>query len=217
VSPSAVRVSARSGSASAAISALRTAAIVKAARLAAAMNGKQGEGALSATMATRSTSSGRPRPRSAKLTQSIDAISARPLSTAATLASCEPVRTTEEKNAAPPAIGAIIARNVVANMAGYGHLGPIEDTSIEGVRAQIDTNLFGPIHLSKAAIPIMRAQGSGHILNFSSVGDGSGRQTGPPIRPRSLGSRAFGSDGDRVGVAGRQGDIVVLFRHAGWI
>ena len=81
--------------------------------------------------------------------------------------------------------------DMVANVAGYGNLGPIEDTSIEDVRAQIDTNLFGPIHLSKAAIPIMRAQGSGHILNFSSVGGRIGRQTGPPIRQRSLGSRAF--------------------------
>jgi NAD(P)-dependent dehydrogenase (short-subunit alcohol dehydrogenase family) len=60
--------------------------------------------------------------------------------------------------------------DVLANVAGYGNLGPIEDTSIEDFRAQIDTNLFGPIYLSKAAIPIMRDQGCGHILNFSSVG-----------------------------------------------
>ena len=43
--------------------------------------------------------------------------------------------------------------DVVANVAGYGSLGPIENTRIEGFRAQIDTNLFEPIHLSKAAIP----------------------------------------------------------------
>src|SRR5271154_7224483 len=76
--------------------------------------------------------------------------------------------------AAEAAVNAAVERfsrlDVVANVAGYGNLGPIEDTSIEDFRAQIDTNLFGPINLSKAAIPIMRVQGSGHILNFSSVG-----------------------------------------------
>jgi NAD(P)-dependent dehydrogenase (short-subunit alcohol dehydrogenase family) len=60
--------------------------------------------------------------------------------------------------------------DVVANVAGYGNLGPIEDTEIEDFRAQIETNLFGTIYLSKAAIPTMRQQRSGHIINFSSVG-----------------------------------------------
>ncbi len=59
--PSAARVSARSGSASAASSASRTASIVGDGRRAEAMNGKQGESGVSATMATRSRSSGRPR------------------------------------------------------------------------------------------------------------------------------------------------------------
>ncbi|MGD0723593.1 MAG: SDR family NAD(P)-dependent oxidoreductase [Roseiarcus sp.] len=57
--------------------------------------------------------------------------------------------------AAQAAVNAAVERfgrlDVVANVAGYGNLGPIEDTSIEDFRAQIDTNLFGPIHLSKAA------------------------------------------------------------------
>jgi NAD(P)-dependent dehydrogenase (short-subunit alcohol dehydrogenase family) len=60
--------------------------------------------------------------------------------------------------------------DVVANVAGYGNLGPIEDTEIEDFRAQIETNLFGTIYLSKAAIPTMRQQRAGHIINFSSVG-----------------------------------------------
>src|SRR5216683_8102486 len=46
--------------------------------------------------------------------------------------------------------------DVVANVAGYGNLGSIEDTSIEDFHAQIETNLFGTIYLSKAAIPTMR-------------------------------------------------------------
>ena len=79
----------------------------------------------------------------------------------------------------------------MANVAGYGNIGPIEDTSVEDFRAQIDTNLFGPIHLSKAAIPIMRAQGSGHILNFSSVGGRIGSTGRAPYSAAKFGSRAF--------------------------
>jgi NAD(P)-dependent dehydrogenase (short-subunit alcohol dehydrogenase family) len=60
--------------------------------------------------------------------------------------------------------------DVLVNNAGYGDIGSIEDTPIEDIRAQIDTNLFGVIHTTKAALPIMRAQGSGHIIQFSSVG-----------------------------------------------
>jgi len=59
---------------------------------------------------------------------------------------------------------------VVANVAGYGNLGPIEDTEIEDFRAQIETNLFGTIYLSKAAIPTMRQQRAGHIINFRPLG-----------------------------------------------
>ena len=60
--------------------------------------------------------------------------------------------------------------DVVANNAGYGDLASIEDTSMKDFRAQIETNLFGVVHVTKAAIPVMRRQGSGHILQFSSVG-----------------------------------------------
>ena len=74
---------------------------------------------------------------------------------------------------------------------GYGNLGPIEDTSIEDFRAQIDTNLFGPIYLSKAAIPIMRVQGSGHILNFSSVGGRIGSTGRAPYSAAKFGVEGF--------------------------
>jgi NAD(P)-dependent dehydrogenase (short-subunit alcohol dehydrogenase family) len=60
--------------------------------------------------------------------------------------------------------------DVVANNAGYGDVCPIEDMSMDEFRAQIETNLFGVVHVTKAAIPFMREQGSGHILQFSSVG-----------------------------------------------
>ena len=60
--------------------------------------------------------------------------------------------------------------DVLVNNAGYGNLAPIEDTTSEDFRAQVETNLFGVVNLSKAAIPVMRRQGSGRILQFSSVG-----------------------------------------------
>jgi NAD(P)-dependent dehydrogenase (short-subunit alcohol dehydrogenase family) len=68
--------------------------------------------------------------------------------------------------------------DVLANNAGYGNVSPIEDTSLEEFRAQIETNLFGVINVTKAAIPLMREQGAGHILQFSSVGG----RVGPPGR-----------------------------------
>jgi NAD(P)-dependent dehydrogenase (short-subunit alcohol dehydrogenase family) len=60
--------------------------------------------------------------------------------------------------------------DVLANNAGYGNLAAIEDTSLADFRAQIDTNLFGVINVTKAAIPVMRRQAFGHILQFASIG-----------------------------------------------
>ena len=60
--------------------------------------------------------------------------------------------------------------DVVVNNAGYADTAAVEDTTVESFRAQIDTNLFGVIYVSKAVLPILRAQGSGHIFQVSSVG-----------------------------------------------
>src|ERR1700750_1842152 len=59
---------------------------------------------------------------------------------------------------------------VLVNNAGYATLAAIEDTTIQDFRAQVETNLFGVVNLTKAAIPVMRRQGAGRILQFSSVG-----------------------------------------------
>lgn len=59
--------------------------------------------------------------------------------------------------------------DVVVNNAGYGNVGSIEDTDITDIRDQIDTNLFGAINVTKAALPILRVQGSGHFIQFSSI------------------------------------------------
>ena len=60
--------------------------------------------------------------------------------------------------------------DVLVNNAGYGNLAAIEDTTIQDFRAQLETNLFGVVNLTKAAIPVMRRQGAGRILQFSSMG-----------------------------------------------
>jgi NAD(P)-dependent dehydrogenase (short-subunit alcohol dehydrogenase family) len=60
--------------------------------------------------------------------------------------------------------------DVVINNAGYGLFGTIEEVSESEARAQIETNLFGALWVTQAALPIMRAQGSGHIIQISSIG-----------------------------------------------
>jgi NAD(P)-dependent dehydrogenase (short-subunit alcohol dehydrogenase family) len=60
--------------------------------------------------------------------------------------------------------------DVVINNAGYGQFGAIEEVSEEEARAQIETNVFGALWVTQAALPIMRAQGSGHIIQISSIG-----------------------------------------------
>jgi NAD(P)-dependent dehydrogenase (short-subunit alcohol dehydrogenase family) len=60
--------------------------------------------------------------------------------------------------------------DVLVNNAGYGDVSSIEDTSEGDFRAQIETNLFGVVNVTKAAIPLMREQKSGHIIQISSIG-----------------------------------------------
>jgi len=60
--------------------------------------------------------------------------------------------------------------DVVVNNAGYGHFGMIEELTEDEVRSQLETNFFGALWVTQAALPIMRAQGSGHIIQVSSIG-----------------------------------------------
>jgi NAD(P)-dependent dehydrogenase (short-subunit alcohol dehydrogenase family) len=59
---------------------------------------------------------------------------------------------------------------VVVNNAGYGDIGPFEQLSTERFKALIDTNFYGVVFMTRAALPIMRKQRSGCILQISSVG-----------------------------------------------
>jgi NAD(P)-dependent dehydrogenase (short-subunit alcohol dehydrogenase family) len=60
--------------------------------------------------------------------------------------------------------------DVVVNNAGYGHFGFIEEISENDARGQLETNLFGALWITQAALPFLRAQGSGHIIQVSSIG-----------------------------------------------
>ena len=60
--------------------------------------------------------------------------------------------------------------DVVVNNAGYGQFGLIEEVSEAEARAQFETNVFGALWVTQAALPILREQGSGHILQVSSIG-----------------------------------------------
>jgi NAD(P)-dependent dehydrogenase (short-subunit alcohol dehydrogenase family) len=60
--------------------------------------------------------------------------------------------------------------DVVINNAGYGQFGAIEELSEAEARDQMETNLFGALWITQAALPIMRGQHSGHILQVSSIG-----------------------------------------------
>lgn len=60
--------------------------------------------------------------------------------------------------------------DVLVNNAGYANVGAVEDVAFDDFRAQIDTNLLGVVRLTQAALPVLREQGSGHIVQVSSVG-----------------------------------------------
>jgi NAD(P)-dependent dehydrogenase (short-subunit alcohol dehydrogenase family) len=60
--------------------------------------------------------------------------------------------------------------DVVVNNAGYGQFGMVEEISEAEARAQFDTNVFGALFVTQAALPYLRKQGSGHILQVSSIG-----------------------------------------------
>jgi NAD(P)-dependent dehydrogenase (short-subunit alcohol dehydrogenase family) len=78
----------------------------------------------------------------------------------------------------PAAAGAAVAAgakafgriDVVVNNAGYANLAAIEDMTLEDFREQIETNLLGVVNVTKAALPVLRRQGGGHIIQVSSIG-----------------------------------------------
>ena len=68
--------------------------------------------------------------------------------------------------------------DVVVNSAGYSDLGSFEDTTIDSFRRQIETDFYGVVNVSKAVVPVLREQGSGHIFQVASL---SARLSGPGL------------------------------------
>jgi NAD(P)-dependent dehydrogenase (short-subunit alcohol dehydrogenase family) len=58
--------------------------------------------------------------------------------------------------------------DVLVNNAGYGTVGAVEEFTLDEIRAQMETNFFGALALTKEVLPLLRAQGSGHIVQLSS-------------------------------------------------
>ena len=103
--------------------------------------------------------------------------------------------------------------DIVVNNAGYGDVAPIEDTGIDEFRAQIETNLFGTIIVTKAAIPLFRERRAGRFIQISSIGGRVGAMGVDPIVPPSSAWRVFGGAGGRTRAVRRARH----HRRAGWL
>jgi len=105
-----------------------------------------------------------------------------------------PLDVTDEV-AAERAVSAAVDRfgglDIVVNNAGYGNVAPIEDTSMDAFRAQIETNLFGTIIVTKAAIPLFREQRAGRFIQFSSIGGRAGAIGRAPYSAAKFGVEGF--------------------------
>lgn len=85
--------------------------------------------------------------------------------------------------------------DVLVNNAGYGHTLPFEQMTAEDFRDQVETNLFGVVNLTRAALPPMRARRRGHIFQVSSVG---GRTSTPGLSAYQAAKWAVGGFSDVV-------------------
>ncbi|OPH51859.1 short-chain dehydrogenase/reductase [Paenibacillus ferrarius] len=88
--------------------------------------------------------------------------------------------TVQVESAIQASIDAFGRLDVVVNNAGYGNIASIEETTDEDWKSQIETNLWGVINVTRAALPILRKQKEGYIVQFSSIG---GRTGSPGLGP----------------------------------
>ena len=79
----------------------------------------------------------------------------------------------DDEDSVEAGVAALLAEHgrldVVVNAAGYGLSGPVETTSLDEARAQLETNFWGTVRLTRAALPALRAAGDGLIVNVSSL------------------------------------------------
>jgi NAD(P)-dependent dehydrogenase (short-subunit alcohol dehydrogenase family) len=85
--------------------------------------------------------------------------------------------------------------DVLINNAGYGHFAPFEQMTDDDFKGVVDTCFYGVVYLTRAALPVMRAQRSGHIFQVSSVG---GRMAIPGNSPYHAAKWAVGGFSDTV-------------------
>ena len=83
----------------------------------------------------------------------------------------DPAAARKAIDAAVAAFGRI---DVLVNNAGYANVASIEDLPEDDFRAQVETNFFGVVNVTRAALPVLRAQRDGHIIQVSSIGGRSG-------------------------------------------
>src|SRR5580693_5703502 len=81
--------------------------------------------------------------------------------------------------------------DVLVNNAGYGYVGPVEDTSLADFRAQIETNLFGVIIMTKAVLPYFRERRAGHIIQVTSIAGRIGPAGRAPYAAAKFGVEGF--------------------------
>ena len=81
--------------------------------------------------------------------------------------------------------------DVLVNNAGYGQFAPFEQMSAEDFQAVVDTCFYGVVYTTRAAVPVMRKQKSGHIFQVSSVGGRLGGCRQYAVSRGQVGCRRF--------------------------
>jgi NAD(P)-dependent dehydrogenase (short-subunit alcohol dehydrogenase family) len=97
----------------------------------------------------------------------------------------------QAKEAVDAAIETFGGLDVLVNNAGYGNVCPVEDTSLADFRAQIETNLFGVIIMTKAVLPYFRERRGGHIIQVTSIAGRIGPTGRAPYAAAKFGVEGF--------------------------